>query len=229
FPCSRLSACGAPRALHSLPTRRSSDLGIKGPSAAPTPSVCSSFRRDNPTLRLCRILVLLPARGADVAEGVAQRNPREQRPDVAGTPEFFVNALHRAGVALALHSAEREPDPLVRDAVGDVLGRRELLDQLDAVLERTLELRTGARDLTGGIDLAAPVGDAVATDRVVVLEGEAERVDQGVARGAGRIFHVLRVALARGGGAARRGRRVVHGGRRRRDRLAEQVLANDDA
>src|SRR5690606_41214627 len=58
--------------------------GIKGPSAAPTPSVCSSFRRDNPTLRLCRILVLLPARGADVAEGVAQRNPREQRPDVAG-------------------------------------------------------------------------------------------------------------------------------------------------
>ena len=70
---------------------------------------------------------------------------------------------------------------------------------------------------------------AVGADRVVVLEGETDGVDQDVAAAAHRIGFVLRETLARRRRRRRRGRRRVHVEWRRLEQFAQHVLAHQDA
>ena len=115
---------------------------------------------------------------------------------------------------------------------GVPVGEEQLLEA-GGVLESTA-VRQFARRIDGRI-CAGPGRDfldaAPLTDGVVVIPGEAEGVDLGVAGGAVRVLGVGRQLVAQGGLRALRGRGFDRGhvGGRGRGRLAEDGLTEPDA
>src|SRR4051812_686139 len=102
-----------------------------------------------------------------MAEGIAQDQRGDELPHVvAGGREALVHGFQAAGVVGSLDTAEREAEPLVRDAIGDAAATGELLPELDGAHELAREIGAAVDDLTGGVDGLAAVERAVTAQAV---------------------------------------------------------------
>src|SRR5262245_14655891 len=111
-----------------------------------------------------------------MAEAVARRDGYQELADVeARSGEVAVRVLDGASVLVGVGAPRGVPEPLLREALLDLVDARELLGELDRACE-------GAHDLVAlhfacvRDGVAAVVGVAVAADGVVAIETVADGV-----------------------------------------------------
>ncbi|MEZ4470347.1 MAG: hypothetical protein R3F60_06015 [bacterium] len=166
--------------------------------------------------------------GAAQAEGVGHDGRHEQGAHVVARGHVgVVQAVLGAAIHRVLAAAEGVAEDLGGHAAMHLLALGEAPGHLGGAVERPVDVERGV-ERAAGVHGVATLEVSPAAHGVVVLEGEAHRIDELVAALAGRPGGVLGEALA--GGQVRIGvrRDDRHVGRRRRQRVAEDVLAHED-
>src|SRR5262249_31316418 len=119
-----------------------------------------------------------------------------------------------------------EAEPLRGHALPHLLAPGEAVCERHGAVELPVTV-PGAEELSAGVDRGALIHVAPQADRIIVLEAEADRVHELMARGAERIFRVLPEPLAGGDAGLHLRRLDLDVVRRGRHGLAQEPLADE--